>query len=53
MPIREVYRIFVLPERSGAGIGQALMESAVEQLRAAASTRRLLGARKPPHSGFF
>jgi GNAT superfamily N-acetyltransferase len=34
-PVGEVYRIFVLPERWGTGVGRALVERALEQLRAA------------------
>jgi GNAT superfamily N-acetyltransferase len=34
-PVGEVYRLFVLPERWGTGVGRALMERALEQLRAA------------------
>ena len=33
-PVGEVFRIFVLPERWGAGVGRALMETALEELRA-------------------
>ena len=33
-PVGEVYRLFVLPERWGTGIGRALIERALDQLRA-------------------
>jgi GNAT superfamily N-acetyltransferase len=41
-PIGEVYRLFVLPERWGTGVGRALMERALKQQRAAGFDEALL-----------
>ena len=41
-PVGEVYRLFVLPERWGTGVGRALMERVLRQLRAAGFDEALL-----------
>jgi GNAT superfamily N-acetyltransferase len=40
--VGEVYRLFVLPERWGLGVGRALMERALEQLRTAGHREAIL-----------
>lgn len=40
--VGEIYRLFVAPERWGKGIGQALMDHALEQLKSAGFDQALL-----------